>query len=53
MKFSVWNNNWWDIYDFTKKGKGLASNYKYRSFSPTELGKADFLVDLEIGGCVF
>ena len=29
--FSVWNNNWWDIWDFTKKNEGL--NYVFQSLS--------------------
>ena len=35
--YSVWNNNWWDVYDFTKSTEGL--NYRVKRLSEKDLGR--------------
>lgn len=51
MKFSVWNNNWWDVYDFTKSREGQPPNHSYRKFSSEELRLAEYMEDLNQAKC--
>lgn len=41
MGSSVWNNNWWDIYDFTKLSEG--QNYRIKKLTENDLRKKKFL----------
>jgi hypothetical protein len=45
MRFSVWNNNWWDIYDFTKNKDKQKSNYRFAKMDEEKLLRKSILTE--------